>query len=705
MRKSVREKIEIAKKASSDKLIKKLAIQHGITTKTIRSWVELYKKGSLSEPVKRNKKVYLVKLKGKTGIFSEAVFKATAVYSVLEGRTVYRYLFKDIAGGIFLCAYSDDNSVKRSEKILTTIISLLNGSGIFTGRILTDVKFTDKFKSKIKEADITQVKNTEIKRYIAFSSKSNSFMKERTRYEKENDFLFDSCATTAKNNDILFQKLPVNNKELIEAVKKVTIILHSTILSDTGQEYNELRSKEIINERFNYALEFHKKYDLETARLHYSEIIQVVCPSYDRELYIRVTNQIGKIYGLRKEPLKAVEYFKASLKEAEYLSLERKPHVKYSIYVILADLYRIMNNYKKVMFFMKKAEIMLEAGCSDEDRAAFYINYSILLKTRKNYEIKMDYIKKAIDIAEKNNLKYIKVAAEDILTDYYVKRGDYGIALDRYRGMIENDIYKDNNFALQKIILHSKYSDCLQYSGDLSESLKMYDRVKDLIAKLEDNPAFRQYMIIARGNRSILLSKMNEDGQAIEDFKVNIEYARKHDFKNNLIDNMLNLCYAFILSGRIEEAEKTLKETSLMLEHSENHSHKHAEILYDGMIWKLKGNLDKAENKLTKSLNYVKKIPTLVSGYFKVLTETAELYILSGKYKEAASVIKGLRNKARIKNNGFYLFRSELLTVKLRFIQNGQKKNYSAYLKERHEKGKYENEEQKYFLLREIKTL
>ncbi|MDD3044831.1 MAG: hypothetical protein PHF33_05175 [Candidatus Delongbacteria bacterium] len=700
MRKSINEKVEIAKKAKSAKLIKKLSVQHGITTKTIKIWIELYNAGELTEHVKTKNIVSSKRIKDKAELFKEAVFKTSAIYSVLEGKTIYRYLFKDINNGILLCAYSDDNSIKHSKKILTSMVKLLTDSGVNVKRVLTDVKFAIIFKNEIKNYEILTRKSSDIKKYLSFSIKSNSFMKERTRYEMTNDFLFDSCATVAKNNDNLFQKLYRNKVGINDTIKKINIILHSVIIKDKERDFNELSSRNIINEKLTYALDFHKKFDLDTAFNYYSQIEQIVCPGYDRELYIKVIVQKAKVYAIRRDISNSDRCCKISLREASLLTQEKKISQKYSIYMLLSDLYRFVNDYKKSLYYIERAKTTVERGNSAYLQASFYINYSIFLKTRKNYEIKMEYIKKAREIAEKNNLKDLIDAAEDIIADYHFKRGEYQIALDKYSKMIKDDIYKDMN--VQKAVLFSKYADCLQYSGYLSKSLQMYDRVLDFIAKFDDNPSFRQYKIIAKGNKSVLLSKMNDFNHSIVNFKENIDYAKKNDLKRLVIDNQLNLCYALLLSHKNNEAAVVLKEINLLLEHSENPSHKYAESLYEGMLLKAKGKFLKAEIKILESRNIVQKIPTLQSAFFKILSETAELYIKSGDHMKANTIIRYLRTKALKKGNVFFIFRSELLSTKFRFFKKNKQNNYNAYIQNKLNDLNYSTEEQKYFLQKEL---
>jgi tetratricopeptide (TPR) repeat protein len=703
MTRSLIEKLEIVKQAKSKKLIKKLAIQHGITEKTIKNWIALYKAGELNgkkDPDPKSPQ----KSKKISGPFSESVYKVTPVYSVLKDQTVYRHLLKDINRGFILCAYSSDNSNGYFKEILNLFLSDLKKSGITVKKIITDKR---NHVSDLKSTGtiLTYVNNTSIKKHLTFTTKHNSFMKERTKYENNNEFLFDSMATTAKNNHTALEKYKaVNNHKWFQAVKKLNIKCHSAILSKEEQIFDESRSGEILTKMFDQALEFHKKFDLANSDDRYRRIEVILKDSgYYSELYSKILIQIGKVFALKKDMVNARKYFSKAMKMANLLPADKISGFKYAVYMLFADVYRLTNENRKCLYFFEKARQQVEADSNERNKVIFYINYSLFYKNTGTFDKAEELLLKSEEIAEKNKFEDLLIAVKENKADYNVKRGNTSEAIKLYEKMIADDLYK--NMFVQKVVLWAKYGDCLQIAGKLSESVKAYEKSVELIDK-SDNPAvLNTIRIPVSGNKAVAYIKMNEYKKAEIILKENIELSQKNNLKVPLIDNKLNLCLAEIESGRISDVKSRLSEVSLLMENTDNSSQKYNLPLYYGMISRIEKKFEKAESEILSAIEIAKTIKGNPFPYLKALTALIELYIESGDLKKIKANLKVLKRKAGTDSNIFYSYISGIMGRKSDLYNENQKEAYKIYLQELLKSRLYETEEQLFFLKRQIELV
>ncbi|HQO09856.1 MAG TPA: helix-turn-helix domain-containing protein [Clostridiales bacterium] len=700
MTRSLIEKLEIVKQAKSKKLIKKLAIQHGITEKTIKNWIALYKAGELNgkkDPDPKSPQ----KSKKISGPFSESVYKVSLVYSVLKDQTVYRHLLKDINRGFILCAYSSDNSNGYFKEILNLFLSDLKKSGITVKKIITDKR---NHVSDLKSTGtiLTCVNNTSIKKHLTFTTKHNSFMKERTKYENNNEFLFDSMATTAKNNHTALEKYKaVKSSKCFESVKKLNIKYHSAILSDEVKSFDESRSGEILTKMFDQALEIHKKFDLVNSDDRYRriEVILKDSGSYS-ELYAKILIQIGKVYALKKDMVNARKYFSKAMKMAKLLPADKISGFKYAGYMLYADVYRLTNENRKCLYFFEKARRQVEADSNERNKAIFYINYSLFYKNTGTFDKAEEFLLKSEVLAEKNKFDDILLAVKENKADYNVKRGNTSEAIKLYEKMIADDLYK--NMFVQKVVLWAKYGDCLQIAGKLSESIKAYDKSVEIIDR-SDNPAvLTTIRIPVSGNKAVAYIKMNEFLKAGKIFEDNIELSQKNNLKVPLIDNMLNLCLSEIESGRISDVKSRLSEVSLLLENTDNTSQKYNLPLYNGMISKIEKKFVKAESEILSAIEIAKTTKGNPFPYLKALTVLIELHIESGDFKKAKANLKILNKKADSDSNEFYAYSSVILEKKSDFYKTNKKEAYKIYLQELLKSKLYDTEEQMYFVKKQL---
>ena len=121
MRKSVSEKIKIVKQATTDKKIKKLAIQHGVTTKTIKKWKRLHNVGLLEQNSNNSKNEFTKK---SLRPFENSAFTIVEIDSPYKGngQSVFRFQLKDIDNGFILAGYYSSDSRHNIRSFMNSII-------------------------------------------------------------------------------------------------------------------------------------------------------------------------------------------------------------------------------------------------------------------------------------------------------------------------------------------------------------------------------------------------------------------------------------------------------------------------------------------------------------------------------------------------------------------------------------------------------
>ncbi|HQO09926.1 MAG TPA: hypothetical protein PLK90_07010 [Clostridiales bacterium] len=228
MRKTINEKLQIIKEATTKKKIKMLSLKHGVSVKTIRTWLKQSKpevcisgkdsinKGDIKEsPVLNSRPFSCIVLK---------ISGITVPAKINGGVKIFRYLIKDRNYGFVFAAYSLENNRSRIDTFAETVVRELKKTGYSVEKILTDktVQLCD-----LKNVEHCVRSYSELKRHFIFSRKKNNYIKDRQKYESWSDFIFDSLSTVCKINEQNSCLNSVSGKKIITVLKSLNFKLHN----------------------------------------------------------------------------------------------------------------------------------------------------------------------------------------------------------------------------------------------------------------------------------------------------------------------------------------------------------------------------------------------------------------------------------------------------------------------------------------------
>lgn len=696
MRKSINEKLRIVKESTSSSKIKKLSIQHGITTKTIRNWIRQAEEGKLVyDPGTDNSIVSKKNTFYRSGKpLNNFVYKISGIGNpVKRNGCLYRHLFKDTVTGLVFCGYSNVKDEKSISSFCENFLCELKKYGYTPKSIMTDK--IPEFRGlgdtiEAYKGEFTQRKLSEIKPMTVFSLKRNSFMKERTKYENYSDFLFDSMATSGKNNDIICSKRKINN-EVINAVKRINYQMHSGI---NTKELNVNLEKE-----FEKGVEFHKKYDMVNADYIYEKIYHILKGSSTQtDLFIKVLIQRAKILGLKKDSSGLRNYCKEGLRLVKYQSVEERLKNQVLFYYILADHNKIEGHKKRALFYMGKIECALSNLNDPVKTASFYINlgrthvnFSAFDKGIRNYDISRAII-------DKHNLDQLRVFLEESYADTYSRKGDYENTKKVYKKMIDEEFYSDSPYF--RGLLFAKYADQFHLTGDLSECVKNYEKAVGIINKHNAIKVFQHLEIIVRSNMALSLFKMNKISKSKEIFTENLRIAQEGNFGDQVFTNTAFLLMAECGAYNMQEAEKRLNELGLLLKNIHKPEIEYKYHYGSGEIYREKKEYKKAEEHFIKAVSICSSIANIRSAYYDSHIKLLDFYAVTGNTRQGRPLAEQIIKKASKNMFEVYLAKAEVIQDKINYFANGNIKGYIDYLQKA--KGSNCNEEVECFIQSEI---
>ncbi|HXK50437.1 MAG TPA: helix-turn-helix domain-containing protein [Clostridiales bacterium] len=227
MRKSVEEKLKIIRSATSRKKIRKLAEKYNITTRTIKNWIKAAQEGKLVVDKKNDVPEKNV-IKIKTKPLSELVLKIIEVHSTFKYRSIFRYLIKDMNYGFIICAYYPEKSNRCLNAVLNELLNEAEESKIKIRVVYTDTTCHKNDFSALKGRRIIHEQKTHkyLKKYLNFTLKKHSCLRDRTYYESKADFMNDSKITVNNHNQVLFKKYKMRRNKYRNIIQNFNEKLH-----------------------------------------------------------------------------------------------------------------------------------------------------------------------------------------------------------------------------------------------------------------------------------------------------------------------------------------------------------------------------------------------------------------------------------------------------------------------------------------------
>ncbi|MBN2858518.1 MAG: hypothetical protein JXN63_08980 [Candidatus Delongbacteria bacterium] len=695
MRRSSESIVGIVKQATSKKKILKLSIEYGVTTKTIKKWIEKNERGEFNiKQNENNSKINKVENHKKGRQFNNFYFTVTKIQDPLKNGNggLFRYQFKDIETGNIFCGYSREKSRDAADYFYITFRDCLQESGFKSLKISTNITIENNDQITHKR------KFSEIRSKSSFVLKKNSYIKEREKYESCTDFLFDSLATVCRHNEISIPHLNFTQKAK-KALKKINFKLHCTVYLRYECELQENLIREHLKNCYERAVEFHSKYDLINADYIYEKLYYILKDTeIDIDLLLLVLMQRNKIAGLKHN----VSHMKKFTIECSRLlskkCLEKRDFYLKSFYYILMDQKRLNGEKNKAIFYLKKIEEVLKRINDPHETALFNLNAGRLYINHKKFDLSLSYFNKAKVIIDENDFKDIATSMDESFADLYNKKGDYDSTKKVYKEMIDNDTYSTSPY--YRGLLLAKYADQFHLTGDLEKAVKLYDDSLSILNKHTELKVFRHLSIIIESNKAFTLFKMNDFENSKAIFEKNLKLSKEHSFKEQILTNITFLIMAENEISDIEMTEKHLKELSLLLKNINKPEIQYKYYLAKGELERNKSNYSAAEVEMKKAVDMTQnKTFSILSSYFEAALKLLDLYSFTKDLTSAKLLADQIIKKAKKNKLDNYIFKTQILKEKCKYSSKNDIKSYSGYLNTF--KTKTLNEELKYFIQRE----
>ncbi len=709
MRRSVEEKLHILSQATSRKKIKKLALQYGITTKTIRNWQNALKEGRLGT-VKAG-----VVTKTKSAAFGGVSKKLLSNFAfryekipcpvTSNGKDIYRYLFTDIDRGYIFSGFSTVRDKTTTIHTLKKFIELVTQGGKCVRNIVTcNDPDQDEFKQTVSGygAVLTVRTLNEIRKHLKFSLKKENYIYERAKYENKKDFLTDSLATVCKNNDNIFEIGRCRDKSVLALVKKINAILHMSFLDEDSDCSVEEFLKDVTDRAFNKAFEFHKVYDLDNAEPRYEKIYYVLKHTHiESDMYVKVIIQRAKISALRKNEKEAFRLINLALR---VIKTERPTHAlefQNSLYFLAADICRERKDRKRTMHYVRKSLPVIEKMNNPDKSAISYINIAHIYKNFADYKKTSFYLNRSREIIYGSSLKHLYPQIEESLASMYSSTGRYDEAKKVFGKMIDENRYSDSPFF--RSLLYGKTADIYHLTGEFDKSIGLYDSAIEISVKHKNLRAFMELMLVLRANRAFTLTKMNRYDEAKSLLLENLQTAREGNFPEQVLTNTAHLVHCSTGLNDIAGAKEYNSQLGELLKNNRRPDHEYKRIIAKGDIERMSGRVEKALKLYEEATEEAVKAG-IETAYYESVLKLAGLRIELKYYPAAEEMLRSARKKAVKKKYENYVFKSDLLLKKIHFLSSGAKNNYAEYLKRKISEENLKDE-CRYFMLNEQKSI
>lgn len=707
MRKSINEKLQAVKEATSKRKIKALSVKHGVNVRTIKNWIVQAREGGLSgkalkeaEKISSLYKKPAVRKRPLRSIVYK-IFKIELPKKNCESKELYRHVFRDKNCGFLFCSYSSRRDPAITAAMCGMLVSQASGAGYSVKEIITDkVPETEKLGEIMKEYGTSVVRESfsDIRKYTVFSQKKNSYLKERAKYESCGDFIFDSVATVCRNNDLTAGNRK-KCRDILVKIKNISSFMHSAGIRKELPGFSSDNLLPVLSSKMQTAIEFHKKYDLENADLIYEKMYHILNNSeINNELLIKVMIQRAKVSGLKKSYRDAENYIKQGLNLLKDGAVNNAYYLRYSLYMLMADVSRIQNNRSRTLLYMNRSGEAIEKTNDPQTSAVYHLNYGKVLTGYSMKNKALESYETARVIVEKNSLNDLKPALEESFASAYSISGRYEESKKIFRKMIKSGYYGDSPYF--RALLYAKYADLLHLTGVLDQSLKYYDMSLETISGQLEIDMFLNLAIIIESNKAFSLLKMNRYSEANAIFRRNLRKAQDKNFQDLIMANIAYLIICENEGGSPKEAEKHIRDLGLILKNSGNAEMEYKYHLGTGELLMKKREYLKAEENMLKALSISDNPNLPPTAYFNSAIKLAELYALSKERDKLLKITGVIIKRAKKNNFGSYVFEAEIMRKKSEYLIQNKTDKYVRYLKD--VKKTEKNGGKKYFIEREI---
>jgi len=209
----------------------------------------------------------------------------------------------------------------------------------------------------------------------------------------------------------------------------------ATGYAKSGLELAEKENSKVMISKFNAAFGriCATKSDYETALEYWTKSLDLAIAAKDKELEAGAYLGMGVAYARQKMPVQAVENFTKALSICESLGDKKK-----SIVLLgnLGGLYRGMDNVEKSLYYLEKAQKLVEETHDEVGKMQIYFELGAIYsqprlhnEDKKTIEMALDYELKAYKISSAIQNKAYQAGTCQALALIYSKLEDYDMAL------------------------------------------------------------------------------------------------------------------------------------------------------------------------------------------------------------------------------------------------------------------------------------
>jgi len=270
-------------------------------------------------------------------------------------------------------------------------------------------------------------------------------------------------------------------------------------------------------------------------------------------------------------------------KEIEFKLAEVDPQRKLSsnYYSSIGDVYRALNKLDSADFFYKKAINIAEQSKDTFSIANLYLNYSLIPRSRKEFEIAISYCNMGFQLSKKINSQYLMQFSLEQLKDIYLDKGDYLNAK-----LLIEDFIKNHNG--NKINLMNNYKELAFAMYSLKDYKNAYENLKNYIRiSQEINSSDSKNNLSEIQEQQIKKEKQKEIDREIKARE--IEEKSKNIFLFSLIICIGLIIFILFIISNLRKSKKIISKQK-----SEVETQKHI--------------VEEKQKEILDSINYAKRL-------------------------------------------------------------------------------------------------
>ena len=235
-----------------------------------------------------------------------------------------------------------------------------------------------------------------------------------------------------------------------------------------------------------------------------------------------------------------------------------------SLYNNVSITYGRMNNEEKAIEYMKKAIDLAELSPGNNSLSTYYNNLGSHYYDLGNFEKAVEYHESALVISERMGSLELKAHSLGHLGTAYLLNEDWETAL-QYLNRAKN-IYLDLNSKEHFASTLANISTIYGYQGNYSEALELYPQVLSIFISIGDS--YNQSRILL--NMGSAAKELGEIDKADLYYRKAIRISENLNDQRGLVMGRINLAETYVIKDKCQDAIDILDDASNLFSHIES---------------------------------------------------------------------------------------------------------------------------------------